>query len=114
MVGLILILNQVQFVEVSCNHERQGMKVFVYYVISATCDVYCLEVYSKMLLFSALVCSIAVLQAQSKKKKEKERCQMVIDKLMDEEKRQLEHVRAVTARLKSEKDTWFPSSELFL
>jgi len=36
---------------------------------------------------------------------------MVIEKLLDEEKRQHEHVRIVTARLKSEKDAWFPSSE---
>jgi len=53
-----------------------------------------------------------MLQSQSKKKKEKERCTAVIDKLLDEEKRQHEHVRVVMARLKSEKDTWFPSSEL--
>ena len=37
---------------------------------------------------------------------------MVVDKLNEEEKRQHEHVRAVMARLKSEKDAWFPSSEL--
>jgi len=52
-------------------------------------------------------------QTQSKKKKEKERCQMVIDKLLEEEKRQHEHVRVVMARLKNEKDAWFPSSEFF-
>jgi len=52
------------------------------------------------------------MQSQSKKKKEKERCSAVIDKLLDEEKRQHEHVRIVLARLKSEKDSWFPSSEL--
>lgn len=52
------------------------------------------------------------LQSQSKKKKEKERCTMVIEKLLEEEKRQHEHVRIVNARLKSEKDAWFPSSEL--
>lgn len=36
---------------------------------------------------------------------------MVIDKLLDEEKRQHEHVRVTMARLKSEKDGWFPSSQ---
>ena len=62
---------------------------------------------------SLSVCvDVASCQSQSKKKKEKERCQVVVEKLTDEEKRQQEHVRAVMARLKSEKDAWFPSSEL--
>jgi len=52
------------------------------------------------------------LQSQSKKRKEKERCTQVIEKLLEEEKRQHEHVRVVMARLKTEKDAWFPSSEL--
>jgi len=70
-------------------------------------------VHSKMwTVFSIDVCFDVPRQTQSKKKKEKERCQMVIDKLQDEEKRQHEHVRVVMARLKNERDAWFPSSEL--
>ena len=46
----------------------------------------------------------------SKKKKEKERCNSLIDKLRDEEKKQQDHVQLVMARLKHEKDTWFISS----
>jgi len=49
-------------------------------------------------------------QSQNKKKKEKERCMQVVDKLADEEKRQQEHVKLILARLKAEKDSWFPSS----
>lgn len=44
---------------------------------------------------------------QSKKKKDKERCTSLIDKLNDEEKRQSDHVQRVMARLKHEKDSWF-------
>ncbi|XP_076310399.1 THO complex subunit 2-like protein isoform X2 [Tachypleus tridentatus] len=46
---------------------------------------------------------------QSKKKKEKERCQALIEKLTEEEKRQQEHTVKVLARLKKEKDMWFQS-----
>ncbi|XP_037078620.1 LOW QUALITY PROTEIN: THO complex subunit 2-like [Pollicipes pollicipes] len=44
---------------------------------------------------------------ESKRKKEQERCQALIDKLHEEEKRQKEHVDRVIARLKKEKDSWF-------
>ncbi|KAF0296371.1 THO complex subunit 2 [Amphibalanus amphitrite] len=44
---------------------------------------------------------------ESKRKKEQERCQVLIDKLHEEEKRQKEHVDRVLARLKKEKDSWF-------
>ncbi|KAL3879965.1 hypothetical protein ACJMK2_032241 [Sinanodonta woodiana] len=47
--------------------------------------------------------------AQSKKKKEKDRCNQLIEKLKDEEKRQGEHVQRVIARLKNEKELWFVS-----
>ncbi|KAK7097709.1 THO complex subunit 2-like isoform X2 [Littorina saxatilis] len=46
---------------------------------------------------------------QSKKKKERERCQQLIEKLKDEEKKQTEHVAQVMARLKKERESWFPS-----
>ncbi|XP_064608579.1 THO complex subunit 2-like isoform X2 [Liolophura sinensis] len=46
---------------------------------------------------------------QGKKKKEKERCTSLKDKLQEEEKRQNDHVGRVMARLKHEKDTWFLS-----
>ncbi|KAL8617110.1 hypothetical protein ACOMHN_014280 [Nucella lapillus] len=45
---------------------------------------------------------------QSKKKKERERCQGLIEKLSEEEKKQNEHVAHVMARLKKERDAWFP------
>ncbi|KAK7500593.1 hypothetical protein BaRGS_00008168 [Batillaria attramentaria] len=45
---------------------------------------------------------------QSKKKKERERCNQLIDKLTDEEKKQQEHVAQVMARLKKEREAWFP------
>ncbi|KAL4230734.1 THO complex subunit 2 [Mactra antiquata] len=46
---------------------------------------------------------------QSKRKKEKERCNQLIDKLKDEEKKQSEHVSRVMARLKNQKEAWFVS-----
>ncbi|XP_068267883.1 THO complex subunit 2 isoform X1 [Nyctibius grandis] len=42
----------------------------------------------------------------NKKKKEKERCTALQDKLLEEEKKQLEHVQRVLQRLKLEKDNW--------
>ncbi|KAH3839564.1 hypothetical protein DPMN_112996, partial [Dreissena polymorpha] len=46
---------------------------------------------------------------QSKRKKEKERCSQLIDKLKEEEKRQTEHVQRVNARLKAQREQWFVS-----
>ncbi|BFZ15044.1 hypothetical protein BsWGS_18083 [Bradybaena similaris] len=48
----------------------------------------------------------------SKKKKEQERCKLLIDKLKDEEKKQMEHVQRVMARLEKEKELWFPTGTL--
>uniref|UniRef100_G1QFK8 THO complex subunit 2 n=1 Tax=Myotis lucifugus TaxID=59463 RepID=G1QFK8_MYOLU len=42
----------------------------------------------------------------NKKKKEKERCSALQDKLVEEEKKQMEHVQRVLQRLKLEKDNW--------
>ncbi|CAL8281423.1 unnamed protein product [Arctogadus glacialis] len=42
----------------------------------------------------------------NKKKKEKERCTALQDKLLEEERKQLEHVQRVLHRLKLEKDNW--------
>ena len=42
----------------------------------------------------------------SRKKKEKERLQTLMDKLTEEQRRQRDHVDRVMARLKSEKDNW--------
>ncbi|XP_055499527.1 THO complex subunit 2 isoform X3 [Leucoraja erinacea] len=42
----------------------------------------------------------------NKKKKEKERCTALQDKLQEEEKKQLEHSHRVVQRLKLEKDNW--------
>lgn len=47
----------------------------------------------------------------NKKKKEKERCTALQDKLQEEEKKQLEHVQRVLQRLKLEKDNWLLASE---
>ncbi|XP_042196497.1 THO complex subunit 2 isoform X1 [Callorhinchus milii] len=42
----------------------------------------------------------------NKKKKEKERCTALQDKLQEEEKKQMEHVQRVLQRLRLEKDNW--------
>ncbi|XP_007951557.1 THO complex subunit 2 [Orycteropus afer afer] len=46
----------------------------------------------------------------NKKKKEKERCTALQDKLLEEEKKQMEHVQRVLQRLKLEKDNWLLAS----
>lgn len=51
------------------------------------------------------------LQPQSKKKKEKERCNQLIEKLKDEERKQTDHLQRIMARLKHQKEAWFVSSE---
>ncbi|KAL0176837.1 hypothetical protein M9458_029167, partial [Cirrhinus mrigala] len=48
----------------------------------------------------------------NKKKKEKERCTALQDKLQEEEKKQLEHVQRVLHRLKLEKDNWLLARSL--
>lgn len=55
----------------------------------------------------------------NKKKKEKERCTALQEKLQEEEKKQLEHVQRVLHRLKLEKDNWllaskYPDSSCFM
>merc|ERR1712051_19008 len=45
----------------------------------------------------------------SRKKKEKERINSLMEKLVDEQRRQKEHVERVMARLRAEKDSWFLS-----
>ena len=47
--------------------------------------------------------------APNKKKKEKERCLSLMEKLTDEESRQRDHVKRVKERLEKEKDQWFQS-----
>lgn len=42
-------------------------------------------------------------------KKEQERCNSLVEKLLDEKKKQTEHVEKVLYRLKQEKDSWFLS-----
>lgn len=51
-------------------------------------------------------------QPPNKKKKEKERCTALQDKLLEEEKKQMEHVQRVLQRLKLEKDNWLLASKL--
>ena len=45
----------------------------------------------------------------SRKKKEKERIHSMMEKMVEEQKRQREHVERVMARLRAEKDMWFLS-----
>lgn len=47
----------------------------------------------------------------NKKKKEKERCTALQEKLQEEEKKQMEHVQRVLYRLKLEKDNWLLTSK---
>lgn len=51
------------------------------------------------------------MQPMNKKKKEKERCTALQEKLQEEEKKQLEHVQRVLHRLKLEKDNWLLASK---
>lgn len=51
------------------------------------------------------------MQPLNKKKKEKERCTALQEKLQEEEKKQLEHVQRVHHRLKLEKDNWLLASK---
>jgi len=51
------------------------------------------------------------LQPVSKKKKEKERCSLLVEKLKEEFKQQEEHNQRVMASLKHERDSWLPASK---
>lgn len=53
-----------------------------------------------------------VFQPVSKKKKEKERCSLLFEKLKEELKQQEEHNQRVMASLKHERDSWLPASKL--
>jgi THO complex subunit 2 len=46
----------------------------------------------------------------AKKKKEKEKLNIMLEKLIEEENKQKDHVQHVRARFEKEKDQWFPSS----
>ena len=50
-------------------------------------------------------------QPVSKKKKEKERCSLLVEKLKEEFKQQEEHNQRVMASLKHERDSWLPASK---
>ena len=50
-------------------------------------------------------------QPVSKKKKEKERCSLLMEKLKEEFKQQEEHNQRVMASLKHERDSWLPASK---
>ncbi|XP_064637610.1 THO complex subunit 2-like isoform X2 [Lineus longissimus] len=85
-----------------------------FYVSFWTLTLYDIEVptsaYEKQInILKAQIISIDESQelASGKKKKEMERCVNLIDKLLEESKRQLEHVSRVKARLNNEKDAWF-------
>lgn len=45
----------------------------------------------------------------SKKRKEKERCQVLVEKMASEKKVQIEHNKLIQVWLESRKDAWFPS-----
>ena len=55
-----------------------------------------------------------LLQPTSKKKKEQERSQVLIDKLQEEKKRQEDNNQLVMSWLKQEKDTFFNSRKEFI
>lgn len=65
----------------------------------------------KLILFVSVLLS---LQPVSKKKKEKERCSLLVEKLKDEFKQQEEHNQRVMASLKHERDSWLPASKCIL
>ena len=46
----------------------------------------------------------------AKKKKEKEKLMIMLDKLAEEENKQKDHVQHVKARFEKEKELWFPQS----
>ncbi len=50
----------------------------------------------------------------AKKKKEKDKLNALLDKIIEEENKQREHVAHVKARLDREKENWFPQSNGFL
>ena len=50
----------------------------------------------------------------SKTLKEHDRLTDLQKKLVDEQKRQTDHVALVSARIKEEKDKWFPSSKEYI
>ena len=54
---------------------------------------------------------LSMFQNPSKKKREKERCIALIEKLQDEEKKQQEHVNRIMALLKHNKEKWFVTGE---
>ena len=54
------------------------------------------------------------LQPVSKKKKEKERCSLLVEKLKEEFRQQEEHNQRVMASLKHERDSWLPASKCIL
>jgi len=58
-----------------------------------------------------LVSALFSLQPVSKKKKEKERCSLLQEKLKEEFKQQEEHNQRVMASLKHERDSWLPASK---
>lgn len=66
---------------------------------------------------SKLRAQIAVLEdnkelAPARKKKDKERCAALIDRLQEEQRKQEEHVAHVMTRLRQDKDSWFISHTL--
>ena len=94
----------------------------LFWVHGCTVDSLCL-LYSdcSALLFSVaelkLILDVSVLlslQPVSKKKKEKERCSLLVEKLKEEFKQQEEHNQRVMASLKHERDSWLPASKYIL
>lgn len=52
---------------------------------------------------------VVFIQSSAKKKKEIERCNQMINRFKEEEKKQTDHVARVMARLEHDKDQWFKS-----
>ena len=79
--------------------------------VTAVCPIVPFDSYIANTLYGKICGFLPAMQQLNKKKKEKERCTALQDKLQEEEKKQLEHVQRVLHRLKLEKDNWLMASK---
>ena len=61
---------------------------------------------------AVLICFNGCHQNSSKRKKEQDRGQTLIEKLQEEKQRQEDNCRLVLARLRQDKESWFSPSKL--
>ncbi|XP_066259419.1 THO complex subunit 2 isoform X1 [Euwallacea similis] len=67
------------------------------------------DIYQQVISKAKQQSAAATENVGTKGKKEQERCNSLVEKLLDEKKKQTEHVEKVLYRLKQEKDNWFLS-----